>query len=135
MPAGTATTRASAEPGRRQLERRGERLEDQSERGDLMLEREAEVSADGPREKAQVLDPERVVEPQQGAELPDILLARLERQEQARRVPGEVEKPEDDHRDAEEDEEALQEPAQDVGEHVLNLPSPSSSPPRGGEGR
>ena len=129
MPAGTATTRASARPGRRQLERRGQRLADQGEGGHLVLEGEPEVSADGAGEKAQVLDPERIVEPQQRAELPDILLAGFERQEQPRRITGEVQEPEDDHRDAEEDQHALQEPAQDVGEHVRSLPSPSPLPP------
>ena len=96
-----------AETGGRQLERRGERLEDQREGGDLMLEREAEVSAHGAREEAEVLEPERVVEPEERAELPDILLARLERKKQARRVTGEVQEPEDDDRHAEEDQEAL----------------------------
>ena len=118
MPAGTATTRARPRPGRRQLERGGQRLEDQGEGGHLVLEREPEVAADGAGEEAQVLDPQRIVEPEQRAELPDVLLARLERQEQPRRIAGEVQEPEDDHRDAEQNEQALQEPPQDVGEHA-----------------
>jgi hypothetical protein len=39
-----------------------------------------------------------------------------------------VEEPEDDHRDAEEDEDALQEPPQNIGEHGLRLPSLPLSP-------
>jgi hypothetical protein len=59
-----------------------------------MLEGEPEVSADGAEEKAQVLDPERIIESQQRAELPDILLAGFERQEQPRRITGEMQKSE-----------------------------------------
>ena len=113
---------------RRQLERRGQRLADQGEGGHLMLEGEPEVSADGAEEKAQVLDPERIIESQQRAELPDILLAGFERQEQPRRITGEVQEPEDDHRDAEKNQHTLQEPAQDVGEHVSARPR---TPPSG----
>ena len=82
-----------------------------------MLEGEAEITSHRPRQEPDVLDPERIVEPEQGAELPDVLLARLERQEQPGRIAGQVQEPEDDHGDAEQDEPALQEPPREIGEH------------------
>ena len=105
------------EPGGRQLQRGGERLEDQREGRELVLERQAEVAADGAPEEAHVLDPQRIVEAEQRAELPDVFLTRLERQQQPRRIAGEVQEPEDDHRDAQQDAQALQEAPHDVAEH------------------
>jgi hypothetical protein len=102
-----------------------------------MLERHAKVAAHRAREKAAVLDPERIVEPEEGAELTDILLARLEGQEETRGIAGEMEKTEDNHRHAEKDEGALPEPAEEVGEHSLlaRHPSPLTLPsPQRGEG-
>ena len=96
-----------------------------------MLERHAEVTPHRAREKAEVLDPERIVEAEEGAELADILLARLEGQEETRGVSREVEKAEDDDRHAEKDEGALPEPAEEVGEHSFSRPSPLPSPQRG----
>src|SRR6266508_2401783 len=77
---------------------------------------------------------------------------RLERQEEARGITGEMQEPEDDHGHAEKDEDALQEPPQHVANH-RSSPHPTlspagrgssslllrgvavPSPPRGGEGR
>src|SRR5206468_250431 len=119
------------EAGRGQLERGGQGLEDQGEGGHLMLERHAKITTHRAREEADVLDPERIVEPEEGAELADILLTRLEGQEETRGVSREVKKAEDDDRHAEKDKGALPEPAEEVGEHSLRRPSPLPSPQRG----
>jgi hypothetical protein len=102
-----------------------------------MLERDAKVTANGAREEAHVLDPQRIVETEERAELADVLLARLERQEETRGIAGEVEEAEDDDRHAEKDEGALPEPAKKVGEHSFKRPSPlplTLPSPQRGEG-
>src|SRR5439155_389343 len=96
------------EAGGGELQRRGECLRDQRQRRDLVLEGEPEVTANRAAQEAHVLYPQRIVEAEQRAKLPHVLLAGLERQEQSRRIAGEVEEREDDHRDAEQDAQALQ---------------------------
>ena len=115
------------EAGRGELERRGQRLEDEGEGGHLMLERHAEVAAHRAGEEPEVLHPQRIVEAEERAELAHVLFAGLEGQEKPRRIAGEMEQAEDDDGDADEDEDALQETAGDIGEHQR------PSPPRGGE--
>jgi hypothetical protein len=83
-----------------------------------VLERHPEVSTHGAPEEAEVLHPQRIVEAEERAELPDILFTRLERQEEARGISGEMQEPEHDHGHAEEDEDALHEPPQHVANHV-----------------
>jgi hypothetical protein len=82
-----------------------------------MLEGESEVSADGAGKESPVLHPQRIVEPQKGAKLPDVLLPRLQRQEEPRGIPGQVKEAKHDHGNAEENEEALKETAENVHEH------------------
>ena len=113
-----------------QLERRGQRAQDETEGGHLMLEREPEIAPHRAGQEPHVLQPQRVVEPEQGAELPDVLLARLERQEQPRRIAGQMQEPEHDHGDPQQDEHALQEPPREEGEHQRSRP-----PPGGERGR
>jgi len=114
---------SEGEAGRRELERGGKRLGDEGERGDLVLEGETEVAANGPGEESRVLHPQRIVEPQKGAKLPDVLLSRLQGQKETRGIPGQVKQPEHDHGYAEEDEDTLEKTAAQVGEHSTALPS------------
>ncbi len=106
-----------AEAGRCELKGRRQCLGDEGEGGDLVLEREPEVAADSAGEESCVLHPQRIVEAQQGPQLPHVLFSRLERQEEPRRIPGQVEKSEHDHGDTEQNEEALQQATKDVDEH------------------
>ena len=93
-----------------------------------MLEGQAEVAAHGPGEEPQVLDPQGIVKAEQRTELPHVLLASFERQEQAGRIPREVEEPEDDDGDPEQNEEALQEPPGEIAEH--HVPAAATASPR-----
>src|SRR5262249_56618924 len=101
------------ETGGGQLQCRRQGLGDQRQRRDLVFEGEPEVTANRAAQEAHVLHPQRIVEAEQRAKLPYVLLASLERQGQARRDGGEVEEREDDHRDAEQDTQALQQTPRD----------------------
>src|SRR5262249_56171374 len=79
------------EAGGGQLQRRRQGLGDQRQRRDLVFEGEPEVTANRAAQEAHVLHPQRIVEAEQRAKLPHVLLEGLERQGQARRDGGEVE--------------------------------------------
>src|SRR5438876_1105407 len=79
--------------------------------------------ASGPGEESRVLHPQRIVERQKGAKLPDVLLSRRQGQKETRGIPGQVKQPEHDHGYDEEDEDTLEKTAAQVGEHSTALPS------------
>ena len=72
-----------------------------------MADRLAEIAAQRAREEAPVLDDERIVEPHRLAEALHVLGRGVRRQQEQRRVTGEVEDEKDDERDAEEDQQRL----------------------------
>src|SRR6185312_13850289 len=107
-------------------QRQGQAAEDERQRGGAIAERGAEVAVERAAEELQVLHRGRLVEAHLVAELGDLRGWGVERQQHGGGVAGEPGQAEDDDRDAEENEDAVQQALQDVDEHgdVRGLPYP-----------
>src|SRR5207244_2856056 len=92
-------------------------LDDEVERGLAVAHRLAEVAAQRAREEPPVLDDERIVESHRLTEALHVFGRRVRRQQHERRVAREVEDEKNHERDAEEDEQGLQQPAGEVRLH------------------
>src|SRR5262249_39191371 len=110
-------TEGEEESRARQLEGRGQSLENQSHGGLAVTERLAEVSVDRAREEAAVLDDPRILEAHRLAEARDGLGGSVWGQEQCGGIAREMQDREHDHGHAEEDEHGLPQAPQNVRLH------------------
>jgi hypothetical protein len=94
-----------------------------------VVERVAEVARHGPADELEVLDDDRAVEAVVGADLGDLLLGEVVGHEVQHRVATEADEEEDDHRDAEQHRDHLQQTSGDVGRHRGRCPLHVGSAP------
>src|SRR2546426_2857446 len=106
------------EAGQRQIDRRGHALEDQAERRRVGVPRCAEVPLDGVARELPVLEPDRLVEPQELPVALELRVAGVLGQEEEHGVAEDVQDDEGEDRDADDDDDQLDELTGDVATHV-----------------